>query len=462
MVQESEIGLAILHCSMERFCNPNIAIESLFKPSESSELRITKSKTLVPNTESMNFSAPTTSRKRGRPKKTTPQQIVESINLDSDEEVTVDGTNKENIPSAQEMQASVSNVSTSETQVTTFDTPIPDVTPIENLSIPETQASVVAKENTSVTGNSGEWKNCSRATHETDQQSFITAASKASSASISTTSLFNFSNSLSSNSSRPQRKRKNSENADEVSSITVKRPTTSSTPMDDSNLFSFTDVSGGKENSNAQRKSPESIDVPGSSKERTKDQNPKSNHNKKSSSVQNVSDDDDEVERPARKRTAEAAMGNLFSFNMNFVKKKRQNESESQEPTSRASGIVPFIKPPKPVTKLSTYGYESDESCDSGVWLSKAMTSLNFNKSAREIKSELPEPDSSSAMEDIKPQLYVTLFSVLESSIDTNSTSSMVSKRKQYVKKKNYKSQSSIVTMKVLNVDDTHEARDDF
>ena len=198
-----------------------------------------------------------------------------------------------------------------------------------------------------------------------------------------------------------------------------------------------------------------------------KDPKPASKPIPKRNKIHLISDEDSDDNagstRSTQKRSSSemGSDGGLFAFKLNFGKKVRKNQNESQEAPT-VTGIVPLQTPRQaPVKQFSSYR-DDDDSCDSGVWLCKKMIKIEINDSVDGIKSEVPEPDSCIDTQDIKPEQYVSLFNVLETSAGFNSTASIVSKRKQFVKKKNYKSQSNVVTMKAFRVEETYLKLDDF
>lgn len=428
MIPETEIGLAVLHCSIETFCNPETSA-SKFKTSDAALLKVTTSKDLALGTDSLNLQAPTTSRARRSPKKSAPAKIVEALNLDSDKEVEI--INKENIPSAEETQISISYVPAVEAE---FHEEVASQleTPLENISMHVTADSVLTNESKDDPKDSSVFsKRLTRSSAETTEKRF-----EASSKPMSSSSLFNFSDTslgCSAGNSRVQRKRKNS-----VSHKSVAEP------------------------------------VPGPTtrgKKKKQDTNPVKEPTAKRNKIHQIIHDDSADNEPqprsTRKRAAdEAAMGRdggLFAFNTNFLKKVRHNPNETQESFMEGIGMVRLEKPRESLVKqLTSYVHEYDDSCDSGIWLSKKMISVNLNDSPDGMKSEVPELDSFVNTEDIKPQQYVSLFNVLETSSGFNSITSVVSKRKQFVKQKNFKSQSSVVTMKTVRVEETYEQRDEF
>jgi hypothetical protein len=167
--------------------------------------------------------------------------------------------------------------------------------------------------------------------------------------------------------------------------------------------------------------------------------------------------------KPTRKRT-NADNGGLFTFTSFAKRPKPADDSQDINDTVAPSGIVPL--PPKAIER-SRIIEESDDSCDSGVWLSRAMTSVTINDATdgkvEDIKSEDIVKSEPIDSDDFKLSRCTMLFSVLDTTNDVNATtSSMPSKRKQFVKKRNYKPQNNVVTMKVIRVEDTFGRDDDF
>lgn len=200
---------------------------------------------------------------------------------------------------------------------------------------------------------------------------------------------------------------------------------------------------------------------------------------KKRKVVKILDDSDDEPPsqsaRPNRKRPASDIDGGLFSFNTKFAKKpkSKDKENESQE----ARGILLLSKPrePSPVrscsslSRKSTQGHLDD--MDDCVWLSKKMLSTNLVDTDDGIKSEIQiipikieniKKELTMDSEDVKPSQLGTLFNVLEPTLTASTTTSLVSKRKQFVKKSNFKPQSRVVTTKTVKVEDTFVPLDAF
>lgn len=78
------------------------------------------------------------------------------------------------------------------------------------------------------------------------------------------------------------------------------------------------------------------------------------------------------------------------------------------------------------------------------------------------IKIERVKKEVIMDSQDIKPSQLDTLFSVLESTLSSSTTTSLVCKRKQFVKKLNFKPQDKVVTTKSVKVEDTFKALDEF
>jgi hypothetical protein len=396
----------VLLTSLERHCNPDYKWQTSFEP-DSAHLKVTKSKTLIPGSESFEFITPSTSQSRAKKATPVPAKIVESIEIGDDEE----NVNKENYPA--ETQASI-NISLPPTQVSVNEEVLTSATELpDNISIPETFQSEMGEV----------------------EPPLPTVAKVASS-----------------------RKRSAGSTATE-SSAKVRRSNTRS--MSDSShssdLFNFT-TSSGKVDAR-KRKVPESSE-------------PKVQNERAKRSKIVDSDSDEEPLQPAPKPTTVSnrkrpAAGDLFAFNTNFVKKTKSSADDSQVSFRSASGIIPLQKSyvPTPIKPSTTSTYKDDDSgdsCDSGVWLSKKMITVNLNDSTDGIKTEpIVEHEQSMDAEDIKPQNLGCLFSVVANS-SYNTSSSMISKRKQFVKKKNFKPQNSVVTMKVMRVEETHIPLDDF
>lgn len=402
MIADHEIGLAVLHASVEKYCNPEYLDAKLIEPNNSALLRATTSKVIAPNTESENVEFPAPSRmptSRRLPLRENAPAAV--IDLDMHEE------SDQEVPEVPETQLSID---TQTFESTTKPRESHEKTPINTQDmIPETQQSVASSTPARSPTTRASKRKPSPATSETSPSRFT--RSKQSSAQPSTFELFNFTDTSLSGSM--QRKRKTSESSD------------------DSN--------------------------PPVANKRSKRSDPKPAKNR-------IIDDDSEEEvrpttsRNSRKRTADKASnsdGGLFNFNTNFVKKMKPIEDLSQEQAPK--GILPIAKPRSPVRPDIEKFIDYDDSCDAGEWLPKKLFSVDINDSTDGIKTEKLDLLSIDT-EDIKPRDLSSLFNVLENTIST--TSSLVSHRKQFVKKQNFKPQRCVVSTKVLLVQDTRISLD--
>jgi hypothetical protein len=419
-----EIGAAVLHASTELWCNPEqAAVNSLLireNPS-SSQLRITKSKTLVVDSHD-SMGPPPPKRPRGKPAKVSTQIVPEEVvSLDSDDdEEKSEGSNKENVPDMP--------MELPETQVSEVgelpETQISEEMPEMPMELPETQDSFVTAADG---GDAREEVNNNTRTTRSSTKSPEKAPAPSTSSRIDTTNK------------------------------ALTNVSFASAPMSKSDLFNFTSSSSAGESSRNTRKRKNSVEAPISE---NLPASKKPTPAKKSRIIDDDSDEEVPVppKNPKRKRAAEPDLGGLFAFNTSFIKRMKPAEP-SQSPT-KPSGIIALTpKPAEEVSVARRVRHISEDSCDSGVWLSKAMTSVKLDDSI--VK---PEPDSSLNTQDIKLESYPTLFSVVETTKSTNmsTTSTTVPKRKQFVKKQNFKPQSSIVTMKVYKVEDTMVSLDRF
>lgn len=411
MVPEMEIGTAVLHATTELWCNPEqSAMNSLLARDEpsSSQLRITKSKVLVPDSMHCSDLMGPPSPKRLLRKITISKPLVnvDTVDLDSDnDEETTERSNKENIPE-------------------------------ETVEIPETQVD----SHMEVELSQNQYSEL-----PTIEESFESALSRQEVDESQQKVI------------KKQRMTRSSiivpEEPNKTSATTIKLISNASVPMSNNDLFNFTSSVDGSLKNSRKRKNSEAEELPVVSTSKKVDaQKP----NNKKSRVDDSVEEAQQVpkQKPSRKRAADNEICGLFSFNTSFA--KRVKPAEVSQDANKPSGIVAFVaKPhdPSPVKKVEYDSY------DSGVWLSKAMISMNLNelKKGVEVKVEL---DTSFNVEDVKPTSCATLFSVLENSNST--TSSIISKRKQFVKKRNFKPQTSIVNIKIIKVEDTMILLDRF
>lgn len=419
MVTEVEIGSAVLHASTELWCNPEQSVvNSLVAPEEpsSSQLKITNSKILRPESLHVGDSMgpPPSKRSRGRPPAT--KVVSEVVNLDSDDDE--DKNDKENVPNVP--------IEIPETQA--------------SIELPETQASELPE----------------------TQESFVSAVNEISVDAEKLNEISEVNNNK--RATRSATKSPEKAPATKEAASTSRFSNISSASLSNADLFNFKT----SPSRNRKRKTSETVDAPiPSTSKNSADPKPAP---KKGRFV--VLDSDDEASTPppvqkssTRKRPATSDTDGLFSFNTSFAKRLKPTKEASQDPIG-PSGIIALTPKPVAPSPVKKFHNDFDDSCDSGVWLSKAMISVNLND---DIDGDLMkiEPDltlNKNKAEDIKPSSFVTLFSVLNTPSDTNSTttSSMVSKRKQFVKKQNFKPQSNIVTMKLLKVEDTMIPLGDF
>lgn len=444
VITELEIGCAVLHCSTERFCNPENSISSLIGTSYTPKLIITRSKNLALETDSVNLQDPVPVRTRGRPKKATITKVVETINLSSDEEVEL--PNKENVPSAKETQESSSNAPINEEAEVA-----PAPVPINDCCIPVTQDDLTKDDDNATNVPSQRTTRATRSTKGSVERSVISPKPPSSSG------LFSFNNTSLNVSLNNRTQRKPSLEQQHV--ISPKPPSSMG-------LFSFNDTSlnasAEKNRTLRKRKNSENAEANEAStanKIATKSSvEPVAKRNKIHKIVEDSDEDDNEIP-PTRKRSAKNALGNdgLFAFSTSFAKKTRKDLNETAEVSKEETGFLPYQKSCKSPTKPPLTSTYVDSLEDSGVWLSKKMISVNLSDSSDVMKSEVLEPDYTVETQDIKPEEYAAMFNVVVKSSGFDSSSSVVSKRKQFVKKKNYKEQSSIVTMKIVKVEDTYE-----
>lgn len=212
-------------------------------------------------------------------------------------------------------------------------------------------------------------------------------------------------------------------------------------------MFAFTNVSSSsRTRSQRKRQSSSSAEnesqIESSKRSKKEDPRPLAAHNQRNDSAVVLSDDAEQTpppKQPVRKRKAADKDDNLFAFNTNFVKKVKPTEPKSQLPSAAAaatSGIMPLKKTTtsSTVTYQTTYNYETDDSNDSGVWLSKKMLSASIDGEENEIKikpeaKKEPQQSDDSEFEATQPKrVSGPLFDVLETSASVISTTSTLSK----------------------------------
>ena len=514
MIPETEIGLALLFCSTTEWCNPEHNVDSILNLTKTTPLKISKSKILEQPTEGSSeiFKA------RVRPQRYPDATIVksfETIDLDSDMEDDPK-ENKENVAST----------TSEDTMVTATDTSLSSSDHDENyLSLPKGNVTIAQIQNgnsESIQGKDsrqeiilGKGNLVEEFPAEACQiEDFHIADSVpeviqpqlkpdkrleiAVRTENHTSGFFNFTN-VNIVNKRVAPKRKNTENElepgpefatiDPRSDLESKSSRTKTKTIDDSE----NDVIQPQQK-NRKRTAENALGSDGGlfafdtnfvKKKKQKENNVnqesksvKESATKKTKIIINDSveeDDDIQPQRKNRKRTAENALGSdggLFAFDTNFVKKKKQKDSNVNL-LNKVTGIVPIIEsqppPPETTEKILESKESIDNSCDSGIWLSKRVLSMKLQDSAdgTKIKTEIkeePESEHSFAqdIQDFKPAKIGNLFSVLESTTTIRNASSLVSKRKQFAKKSNFKPQDKVVTMKVLSVEETYFKLDAF
>lgn len=427
MIPETEIGMAVLHADVQRFCNPDEEIQQ-FKQAEA-QLKIAKSAVVVPSSESFKSPAPPTS--RGRVKKMTAEPI-DCIDLDSDEEMDV--SDKENVPAVSQFESipatpvAVDAIDLTQGSDDFFQTP---VTHHDDINIPVTEESVV-KSPPKVATLSGIIKSPAKPCPDVIKRPSKPDAVE-----------------------EPPIKRTTRSGSQAPQSPPKANKNTSSASSSDASLFNFSDTSIA--NRTRKRKVSESADAPGPSGFIPKPKKTAAKPVQEPAPKRNkfIDSDEDEPPRQARKRPAEA----LFDFKAIAVKKMKPRTDDAE--SSASSGIIslPKVREKSTAKTFSTAFSDAYEEASSSGWLSKKLSSVSLADSVD--GTELPEPSQSLDTQDIKPQLFDRLFSIV--AIPSNvSISSTPSKRKQFVKKINFKPQTSIVTMKLVQVEDTHVQHEKF
>lgn len=409
MIPENEIGFAILHCSKELWCNPDKSHEEFVRPGPSARLKATTSKEILPESTIVTSQV----EPRRSPRKKAQPRIIDTIDLDSDEDIETG--NKENVskPNLETLES----ISFEVTQQTLSNTIATDC------SVPETpfEMTKTTQSSLSETPNDTGIKSFS-------EESYVTAVS-----------------------------------------VQTEHNTRSNKPQARSNkpsLFNFNVSSTSK--APRKRQISESDDLPETSKRAKNQSSPPARELTKNTNTKLLDTSEVEARKltpfTSRKRTAASALSDgLFAFKTNFSKKSRRSNA-TQESSSEVSSINPMQSIQRRPSREENFKLpESEITCDYGVWLCKEVSLVKLNDSVDGVKLEPSEAyetiDPSMDTQDIKPSLLKSFFKVEESSF-LSSSSSVVSKRKSFVKKQNFKSQTSIVTMKTINVAATREDLD--
>lgn len=459
MIPMTEIGLAMLYCSLSHWCNPELQTDAFFE-SQTGLLRVKSSRNFVEGTsEKSEFLVPKKPGGRSKTKKPVEEQSeVASVELTGEEEiVTVKG--KENVPSQNSLE---SFVTIPETQHHEIISQYQEMTIDESFNPKIHSSQLDCQPSTSSRPNFSNL--VSRKTSGVNESEIVTNESLKQRAAESVSSVFT--PQALSTSARTTRKRKNED--DEVSSASsVKAPKTASlASTSDSELFNFSDF-GSTQKRTSQRKQQDDkgtdlsslSELQANKKHRSNRDDP--DDTSSSSVVQN---------RAPRSRKRPLEIDNdsndLFNFNIDdqFKKKPKKLVRSADQPDAASSSEVKTVQPRdnSPGQLKSMYQYLDDS--DAGIWLSKAMISVKIEDSDVIAKQESDEPDSIAESQDFKTGQLQVLFSVVEKSggeVNTTS-SSMVSKRKQFVKKNNFKPQSQVIAMKKFNVEETHVPLDRF
>lgn len=461
MVPDIEIGLALLQCSIERYCNPEYNITSLFEPSPSGELKIAQSKVLVNETDSVNLSRASTSHNA-----VFKQPSAKSVDINNVTDASVTHDDAEN-----EKENIFGKSKTSSKQV--LEIHALSTTSESQRSVPETQMTITETQSTiKETQNS-----IAQSQINYDE---ITLNETSIQPSISTSSRNKSSLDIEHQANAPNVQTSQSTSSKARS---LRSNSTSTSNMECSNLFNFSESNSSYESMRKRKiTEDENLQVSEVAKE-TQPNNNKSTQAAKKKKCNSIvdSDSDDEISpvqttskeavHSSRKRNAEMATGGIFNFGDLVMKKRKTvksansddasitcapNSAQTTSSNDGPKGIIPLEKPREAQKHLlKKTSSDSIDSNDSGVWLSKKLRDVSLSDYASaSIKTESISEIGESFIntEDIKPDKLPSLFQLKETSMESTK-SEIVATRKQFVKKQNFKPQKFIITCQMIPSD---------
>lgn len=415
LIPEIEIGMAILRCTIEQFCNPAfLQIENFtgFQRTSTSQIMITKSKVLIENTcdngEYSGFKRPQN-----------PVRIVDSIDLSDDEDEKILPTRKEIPPTPED----------DEMFILDYEEPSP-------VDIPETMHS-----------SAGIFSSLNIPETQTSQNSIEPIESQPSS-SKNASNLFEFDTFNSKNNKKRKAPAIIEEEEDEVAEAPVvdivvkpvaKKPKNNPVPKivhPDSDDEVMAPVA-----STVSRKRLATSATKGGLFS---------------------------FNRPVAKRSRQVSIDLDNSNSLDSVN-TANDISSGLSRVSSGESLFPSLPQSKRQRSFSSL---SGSTIDySGVWLSKTFSNCSIKTLKEEdIKKEYEEVGGLGT-EDNKPQNMCVYFQVQQIKMDLKSVTdrsdticneSGQKKFKKFIKKKNYKSQCEILRTKLVSADETFDQNFDF